>query len=160
LVPELNAVRLRSDVLRKRQHGLNPSADTGSGIGKGLYTHAQSEKVYQELAELTTTLLTAGENVIIDAANLRLSQRQMLYYAAKAAGSDNTLLYLTAPEDVLKQRLETRRRENDGPSEADVAVLEWQQANADLPTENEPLLTIDTRDLTIDDLVSRISYSR
>jgi hypothetical protein len=159
LVPELKAVRLRSDVLRKRQHGLNPNAGTGSGIGKGLYTHAQSERVYQELAELSTALLTAGENVIIDAANLRLSQRQTLYRAARAAGSDSRLLYLTAQEDVLKQRLETRRRESDDPSEADAAVLAWQQANAELPTENEPLLAIDTQDLTTDDLVSRILYS-
>jgi predicted kinase len=145
LAPDVNAVRLRFDVLRKRQHGLSPDADTGSGVGKGLYTPAQSERVYQELAKLATTLLTAGENVIVDAANLRLSQRQTLYCAAKTAGSNSTLLYLTAPEAVLRQRLETRRRASNDPSEADVAVLEWQQANADLPTENEPLLTVDTR---------------
>ena len=157
LVPELNALRLRTDVLRKRLEGLGQHTDTRSSVAEGLYTHAQSELVYRKLAEIAGRLLVSGENVILDAANLRLSQRQGFYDAAKAAGATCTVLQLTAPVATLRGRIESRKREGGDPSEADIAVLEWQRAHFERPTPAEPVLTIDTRNLTIQGLLTRIS---
>jgi predicted kinase len=126
-------------------------------IAEGLYSPAQSDLVYSKLASIAGRLLSSGENVIVDAANLQLRQRQEFYSAAKTAGAICTLVQLTAPIAILRERIENRKREGGDPSDADIAVLEWQRTREELPTTAEPLLTIDTRDLTIQELLSQIS---
>ncbi len=154
LVPELRALRLRSDVLRKRSLGTG----VRYGIAEGLYSPAQSDLVYSKLAGITARLLSSGENVIVDAANLQLSQRQEFYSAAKTTGAICTLVQLTAPITILRERIENRKREGGDPSDADINVLQWQCTREELPTTAEPLLTIDTRDLTIQELLNQISH--
>ncbi len=156
LVPELQALRLRSDVLRKRPEELALRTSAGSGIAEGSYSSAQSELVYGKLARITARLLISGENVIVDAANLGLSQRQGFYSAAKTAGATCILLQLTAPVATLRDRIKRRKREGSDLSEADIAVLEWQRAHLELPTAAEPVLAVDTRNLTIQELLTLI----
>ncbi|HKJ75901.1 MAG TPA: AAA family ATPase, partial [Gammaproteobacteria bacterium] len=52
LLESLGAVRLRSDVERKRLYGLAPEADSGSAVGGGIYSRGAGTRTYSRLAEL------------------------------------------------------------------------------------------------------------
>ncbi|MFT7130946.1 MAG: aminoglycoside phosphotransferase family enzyme, partial [Gammaproteobacteria bacterium] len=87
LVAALPSLRLCSDVLRKSLYGYTPLATSQSSVGKDLYSEGASEQVYVKLVEYSTGLLALGENVIVDAACLKKSQRTLFYEAAKRAGA-------------------------------------------------------------------------
>lgn len=159
LVSVLPAVRLRSDVMRKVQHGIAPLADSASALGEGLYEHKSSDAVYQELASHAAELARVGEHVIIDAACLKYAQRRVLYESVKAVGAEVELLYFTAPDEVLRQRIASRQVRGDDPSEADVGVLDWQIVEIEAPYGTESFIEIPTVGLELADLVARFSTS-
>ncbi len=128
LLERCGAVRLRSDVERKRLHGLPPLARSASPPGAGLYTEAATRRTYARLLALAEGALRAGWPVIVDAAFLRLAQRDSFRRLAHALGLPFTILRCEASEAVLQARLLARRRDAGEPSEADAAVLAQAQA--------------------------------
>ena len=117
----LGAVRLRSDIERKRMAGLDPQARSGAGIAQGIYAPAYSESVYSRLLELASLLLSCGWPVIVDAAFLEKKERERFAQLA----SDSSIPYAIAMTEASRRTLAARiqSRKNDA-SEADLAVLE------------------------------------
>src|SRR5262249_37703172 len=54
------AIRLRSDVERKRLAGLAPLAKTDSAVAGGLYSTEFNRRTFERLAELSETIVNAG----------------------------------------------------------------------------------------------------
>ena len=131
LMSELPAVRIRSDIERKRLLGLDETASSESRPGRGAYTDAVKANVYVSMMEIIDGLLGAGFNVIADASFLLYTDRKML--EALADRRDVTLVSvdLDAVNDVLAQRLRDRTLARDDASEADTAVLNYQRKHAD-----------------------------
>ncbi len=121
----LGAVRLRSDVERKRLHGLEALARTGSGLDAGLYTAAGDDRTYERLAALARRALQDGYRVVVDAAFLERRRRQAFRDLARQCGAAFEIFSCVAPEAVLRERLSRRDRD---ASEADAAVLDAQLA--------------------------------
>lgn len=134
LAAALPAVWVRSDVERKRVHGLSPSVAAPAAVGKDLYDEASSARTYARLAEITQTGLAAGCNVIVDAAFLDHDRREEFLRLALACGARPVVLACTAPAEVLRQRVAARRED---PSDAGVDVLEAQLARPSRHTEFE-----------------------
>ena len=63
LLEHLGAVRVRSDVERKRLAGVEANARTAAGFGSGLYSPEMSTRTYARLHEVTATVLDAGRVV-------------------------------------------------------------------------------------------------
>lgn len=127
LLEGLGAVRLRSDVERKRLFGLRPLEDS-QGIAGGIYTREAGERTRDHLLELSRNLLREKFRVIVDATFLARDWRQP--FQALAAGSDIPWLLVSprvSPE-TLRQRVSQRRHQGQDASEADTAVLEAQLA--------------------------------
>jgi aminoglycoside phosphotransferase family enzyme/predicted kinase len=114
------AVRLRSDVERKRLAGLPALADSRAA-GLDLYTAEMTARTYARLFALARPLLAAGLPVVLDAAFLRRAEREAARDLARQAGAGFALLACEAPMPELRRRLQARRGD---ASEADVAVLE------------------------------------
>jgi aminoglycoside phosphotransferase family enzyme/predicted kinase len=159
LIGLLPAIRARSDLERKRLHGLAPSARSGSGLGTGLYTAAASRRTYAALAEIADRLLRNGLNAVIDAAFLRRSERLEFRQIAAANASRFAILDCVASPAELKRRIRARSRAGRDASEADLVVLDGQ-----LRTE-EPLdraerrhaITVDTeRGIRYPELAARL----
>ena len=121
LLQRVGAIRLRSDVERKRLAGLVPLAD--SRAGGDLYTAATTEATYTHLALLARQILDAGWPVIVDAAFLLRSQRDEFRAVAAQAGAHFAILDCQAPMAVLRQRVLDRRARGNDASEADESVL-------------------------------------
>lgn len=123
------AVRLRSDVERKRLHGLG-ALDDSHAAGIDLYGPEATRQTYERLGMLARVALRAGYPVVLDAAFLRRAERDAMRTLATQLGADFVILDCAAPMDELRRRIEDRRGD---ASEADVAVLER------LSTAAEPL---------------------
>lgn len=126
LVEQLGAVRLRSDVERKRLLGIPPEQATHSGIAEGAYTPEVTQKTYKRLQALAYPILDAGFPAIIDATCLLRMQRTCMKRFADMAGMPFVLIDVQAPESVLRERITHRNRNERDASEATLAVLEHQ----------------------------------
>ncbi|MDE2167073.1 MAG: AAA family ATPase [Alphaproteobacteria bacterium] len=110
---------LRSDVIRKRLHGVAPERR----LPTSAYDASTNIRVYHMLGREAATAIGDGQAVIADAAFLRADERAAIAAIANNAGVPFVGLWLDAPEAVLAQRLSTRRGD---ASDADVAVLRFQ----------------------------------
>ncbi|MGZ5583655.1 MAG: AAA family ATPase, partial [Usitatibacter sp.] len=129
LLEAMGAIRVRSDIERKRAHGLPALSRTGAGIGEGLYADDGTRRTYTRLATLASEILAAGFAVIVDAACLRRWQRDALRETARRAGAAFEIASCVAPEPLLHKRLERRSAQARDASDAGIAVLESQLAS-------------------------------
>jgi predicted kinase len=134
LVESLGAIRVRSDVERKRLFGMPAQARPDSAQVAQLYGTDATTRTYARLAELATTLLRAGLHTIVDAAFLRRHERDAMRDVARNGGAQVTLIDCRAPDAVLRERVRRRVADNRDASDADLAVLErqlqWREAPA------------------------------
>ena len=120
------AIRLRSDVERKRLHGMSALAASGSGLNAGLYSPQAHGDTYASLLSRARMLLADGWTVLVDAAFLRAAERADFAALAQGAGVPFHILACEAPVDVLRARITERQARGADASEATVAVLEQQ----------------------------------
>ncbi len=143
LLESLDAVRLRSDVERKRLHGLPSLADSGSAPDEGLYTPQSTAHTYGRLAELADTVLGADWPVLVDATFLEARQRTLFRHLAERRGLPFVLLACRADPDTLRQRVRERRDRGNDAAEADGTILERQLQGYRPPDESEHPLWAD-----------------
>ena len=134
----LGAIRVRSDVERKRLFGLDALADSRSQTGTGIYSEQATRRTYTRLHELAHDLLAAGFPVIVDAAFLRHAERESFRMLAWEMAVPFVIASLQADEAVLAQRLAQRLSRADDASEANASVLRTLQA-AQEPLQDEEL---------------------
>jgi aminoglycoside phosphotransferase family enzyme/predicted kinase len=120
------AIRLRSDVERKRLHGLSALAASGSGLNSGLYSAQAHGDTYASLLSRARMLLGEGWTVLVDAAFLRRAERQPFAALAQSVGCPFHILAPEAPVAVLRKRIAAREQRGADASEATLAVLEQQ----------------------------------
>jgi len=155
LAPELKAIRIRSDVERKRLNALSADSNASAAISAGIYSKEMTELTYDHLADLAQKLLSAGFAVIIDATFLKQNQRARFKHLA-----DHWLILdITANEADLRNNIEQRSHEGDA-SDADLRVLAHQLENNDPITSDEPSLSIQwNADLPLDEIRQRLNLT-
>ena len=159
LTEKLGAIQLRSDIERKRLYGYPAEAKTGSGVQSGIYSQAASDRTYKHLAGLAGSVVASGLPVIVDAAFLKLAERQYFQRIAKSLEVPFGILHMEADESTLTARIERRRQVGIDPSEAGIAVLKSQLATQEplLPSEMDVVYSIETTAAdSLDALISRI----
>jgi aminoglycoside phosphotransferase family enzyme/predicted kinase len=142
LIEQCGAIRLRSDIERKRLHGLAALSSSGSGIATGIYTRDANAATYRRLGELARLILGAGYSVVVDAAFLRRTEREAFRLLAEAAGVLFAILDFRAPLGVLRARVAERNARADDASEAGLAVLERQIATREPLTPAEMAVAV------------------
>jgi hypothetical protein len=142
LAEALGAVRLRSDVERKRLHGLAPLERSGSGLDADLYAPGASEATYERLAAGAREALAARYPVIVDAAFLQRPQRDRFAGLARDAGASFLIAACTASPATLRARVVRRERFASDASEAGLDVLLQQLATAEPLAADEAAYTL------------------
>jgi uncharacterized protein len=132
----LQAIRIRSDVERKRLFGLMPLADSRE-LGDAVYAADATQHTYARLHELARELLMAGTTVIVDAAFLKRSEREHFRGLAHELGVPFAIASMRASERDLTTRITRRLSESHDASEADLVVLKSLQSKQETlsPTE-------------------------
>jgi aminoglycoside phosphotransferase family enzyme/predicted kinase len=145
LLEHLGAVRVRSDVERKRLAGLTPGARRAAAFGAGLYSPAMTKRTYERLHEVAAAVLEAGYPVIVDAAMLRRAERDALRRLAERLGVRCECVWCEAPPATLRSRIARRQARGADASDATIAVLDRQRAFVQAPDADERVLSFDTR---------------
>jgi aminoglycoside phosphotransferase family enzyme/predicted kinase len=146
LLEDNGAVRLRSDVERKRLHGFDPLARSGSTLGAGLYTPRATRATYDRLAALARALLATGFPVIVDATFLHAADRLAFIRLARDNDAQCTLLWCDAPIDVLRERVAARAAAGQDASEATLEVLAQQLEALEPPAADADTISCDSAD--------------
>lgn len=123
LLESIRAIRIRSDVERKRLYGYKQSEHTYSKINEGIYTAQSSSATYKKLASLAKSILDSGYSVIVDACFLQHEQRETFHVLAQELKIPFIILSFQASEDILKERIINRSK---NLSEAGIEVLNAQ----------------------------------
>jgi aminoglycoside phosphotransferase family enzyme/predicted kinase len=137
LIGGLPAVRIRSDLERKRLFGFSADADTHSRVATGIYDASASERTYAALENYARLGLAAGFNIVVDAAFLLRAERGAFVALAAGTGARLVILDCQCPVDVLRDRIARRRAAGKDPSEATTDVLTHQLSAAEPLTADE-----------------------
>jgi predicted kinase len=146
LASEFNAIRIRSDVERKRLFGLAPDARSEDEEKLQLYSEAASIKTFAALETLAKTLLNLGYPVLVDATFIAARWRRLFQQLANVLQLPFVILDCQATQATILQRLALRQATRHDASEADTDVMRRQLASVEpfLPEEQMQVLVIDT----------------
>lgn len=119
------AIRIRSDVERKRLFGFSP-VQRSAEHGIDIYTPEATRLTFERLAVYARSALQAGYPVIVDAAFLRRDERRVFRALAVELRVPFSILHCQASEGQLRQRVVTRLEGGTDASEANLAVVDRQ----------------------------------
>jgi aminoglycoside phosphotransferase family enzyme/predicted kinase len=144
LVPLIPALRIRSDVERRRLARESGGA-RAAGFRQGPYAPEMSRRTYARLADCAESCLLAGVNAIADAAFLQRDERRLFQELAGRLSVRFVMVYCEAGKTELARRITARQMGND-PSDADLAVLDQQLRHLEplLPEERPLTIQVDT----------------
>ncbi len=120
LVEKLPAVLLESDALRKAL------------FASPAYSSEESNHLFRDIHLLVERLLMKGIPVILDATNLSEKNREYLYSIADRLKVKLILVRVSAPPELVRQRLQSRQADPTNKSDADWDIYRRMQ-----PTEEE-----------------------
>jgi hypothetical protein len=137
VVKAMGAVRVRSDVERKRINAEKSEGIIRQRTTENLYAPSMTHATYDRLLDLASAMLKAGYPVVVDATFLSVAQRQPFIRLAHEGQFPFVILDVWAPEKVLAQRIEGRAKQRIDASDATVEVMERQKATEEPLTEAE-----------------------
>ncbi len=107
---------------------------------KRRYTRKENLKVFGTIRKRAEDSLSRGQDVIVDATNLREEERLGFWQLAGRQDSQIVVVRLTAPKSVVQERLSKPRQ---GESEADFRVYELMEGREEPLT--RPCIQVDSR---------------
>jgi predicted kinase len=155
LVPALPAIRIRSDLERKRLAGIAAHQSAAAAVRAGIYSPQFSHRTYATLYDDAEAALRSGFNVIVDAAFLDAADRELFRGLAQRLGVQVVILACNATAQELANRIKARARAGDTISDADTHVLTEQlrQLQPFATNEQSQVITVNTQDSNGLDLV-------
>ena len=123
---------LESDALRKAL------------VTRPNYSTRESKRLFAAIHMLAYELLMEGISVLVDATNLRESNRAELHALAERAGVRLFLVGIEAPQEVIRERLEQRTMH---PDPQDASTADWRvyrRMSATAEPISRPHMTVNT----------------
>ncbi|MGB3615123.1 MAG: AAA family ATPase, partial [Elainellaceae cyanobacterium] len=136
IAAKTGAVHIRSDAVRKHLGGI----DLQERGDASLYTPEMTQKTYDRLANLASTLLKAGYSVILDAKYDRVLHRQPILDIAAEHQVPLQMIYCDAPQGVRSDRIRSRQ----DIADATVEIMEQQTFESFTADEQPSVCSIDT----------------
>lgn len=133
----VGALRIRSDVERKRMFKHDADTKVPSAVGQGMYQPDITRETYRRLHAVGYMILDAGCPAILDATFLDFQQRENMRRLAQTMGVPFIILDVQAPDALLRQRISQRQEEQRDASDANLAVLDHQIENRTPLADNE-----------------------
>ena len=138
LAGQLGAIRLSSDVERKRRAGASDQAR----LPASAYSDTAIDEIYERLLSQAGAIVDSGYTAIVDATFLRHNNRTAFVALAARLGVRVAILDFTASPATLAARVAARAARGLDASDADTTVLSRQIEHADPLTEAEAAIAI------------------
>lgn len=142
LIELLGAVRVRTDVERKRLHGLTAGDRSGSNLNAGLYTAAETDRTYRRIRSLARSVAGGGYPIVVDGTFLRRRHREQFRALAEELRVPYVIVDFVVSAATLRARVQERGERATDASEADIGVLERQLRTAEPLSPDEQAETI------------------
>lgn len=156
-------IRIRSDIERKRLHGVGETERLTGTNAERLYSSHATQRTYAHLSSLATTVIKAGYSVVVDAAFLRAEERNHFRNLAEEMNVPFQIIACQAGEEELVHRVVQRETENRGVSDAGLSVLR-RQLKTEIGLGNEPpddLIVVNTtNDDSVAECMTRLATTR
>ncbi len=143
IVQKESAIRIRSDVERKRLFKTSKTSRQDGNSTDGLYSPTASEATYRRLFEVAKDVLHADFAVVVDATFLRRSDRQRFQVMARSENATFRIVDFQVDEATLRERINHRGLKQNDASDATIAILASQLLVQEPLTEDELEVTID-----------------
>ncbi len=134
---------LASDIERKRLLGISPEEHHFEEFERGIYSPEYTEKTYKRLIEKTLEEISYGRDVVLDATFREERFRIELIEALKPLGIEPLFILCTAPDEVVRERIERRLKEKSA-SDALYETYLHQKRKFIPPKADKNLLILDT----------------
>lgn len=131
LAASIGAVRIRSDIERKRLAGLHPTVRMEAAPRQGIYDHEFSRRTYAHLLACAEGGLEGALDIIVDAAFLDAAARRMFAELADRRNISMVIVACDADAKILTERIKLRQAASPDASDADPEVLAWQLQSLD-----------------------------
>lgn len=138
LAEQIGAIRLSSDVERKRRAGVPDE----TRLSADAYSATTIDRIYDALLSEAAVVLESGYTAIVDATFLHERNRAAFVSLAARLGVRVAILDFTARQATLAARVAARAAGGCDPSDADTAVLARQIGHADPLTGPEAAIAI------------------
>lgn len=126
LVEGAGAIRIRTDIERKRVAGLAADARTHAPIDSGLYAAGATRQTYEHVLRCACSVIEGGFTAVADGAFLHRWQRDLARGRAAALRAGFVIVACHAAPAALRRRVAERAAEGCDPSDASVEVLAQQ----------------------------------
>lgn len=148
LIEALPALRVRSDLERKRLAGLSTATSAANAPNAGIYLPEMSHRTYARLLECAESCLQTGFHAIVDAAFLDYADRELFHGLAVRLRIPLVIVSCHADPATLSARVQARIASGKDPSDADQRVLDTQLRNLTPfdAKERSSVITVDTRE--------------
>ena len=155
LIDSTDAVRIRSDVERKRLYGLAPEAHSTPALKARMYSTDATAATYDHLAGLANQVIDAGFPVVVDATFLKHAERERFSRLADALGVPFLIIQCAVKQGTLMERIRHRQQGSPDASEADQTVLQSQLQTMEPTGSKEQQCVIDADADNLVELVQR-----
>jgi len=139
LMNQLGAIRLRSDVERKRLFQVAPDEPSENAFGAGIYSSQATCATYLRLLDLSERILRDGFSVIVDAKFQTKDERVAFINLAKSLSLDVRICHLNVSKETLMRRITQRKNDI---SDANETVLTKQLSHWQGLSDNELTIAI------------------
>lgn len=146
-----------SDVVRKELAGFSPSSSQKEAVDQGIYSKEFSQKTYSALLEHAEKDIEEGKAVVLDASYQSRFERDRVCELAKKLNVPAFFILCECPEEVMKQRMETRSLDPNAVSDGRWEIYLQQKKRFEFPDELAPsqFFTINT-DMPVNDALDKL----
>lgn len=137
LARPLRAALLQSDERRKTLATTGSDAGSG-GYEEGRYSPESKLATYAALRDGAQAALRSGRSVVVDATFSKREYRTPFLELARTLGAPCVLVQVSAPESLVRRRMQERASDPHEASEADLAVYSSARATFEEPDELDP----------------------
>ncbi len=135
IAPRVGADIIQTDVVRKEILNIEPTEQHHEAFGKGIYSEEVTRKTYDRALELASEKLKEGKSVIIDASYKSRDNRLKAFAAAERLHADFFIIECICPENIIRERLNSRMSEKGEVSDGRWEIYQAQKRKFDPITE-------------------------
>lgn len=128
---------VRSDVVRKKLVGMPVTERDLSKYGDGIYSAEWTKATYDALLMTAGKALEAGRGIVLDASFVRRIDRDRFRQLAKERGVPFFVINTTCPEELIKQRMNSRILNQEEPSDGRWELYHRQKAEFESIADDE-----------------------
>lgn len=125
----LDAKVIRSDVIRKEMLKIPPSERRYDDFKEGIYSVEISRRTYDKALQLAESEIREGRSTIIDASFTSKNERKRAFDVASSMNADFFIIECICPEEIVKERLNTRAYDSKEASDGRWEIFESQKVD-------------------------------